>query len=226
MRFFAAVALLCVLASSNAIAQAPYDFRGAKLGMMLDEFRTLPFPDPVSHLLGSEWTATVTLVCTGDKKISGYDPTAVSSADRAVGAIDCLWMIPPDGVGYPRWTPATIRVGDFGSIGVIYSFMPTAEGSPALRQILVRLSARVFASVVTALTQRFGEPAKTEAAEVQNGFGNKFPSANITWENDASTLYVVERSGEVSQMALLYTHKALDTQYRAALEATKGPPKI
>ncbi len=217
---------LMAAAAANAAAD-PYDFRGAKLGMTLSEFKAMPFPDPDSRTLGS-YANEATLVCTGDQVSHGYDPVAVGREDAAAGAITCAWMLPPNQAHYRHsWERAYIEVGEYSSLDVDYRFAPLAPGEPPLlRQVAITLSTKAFGKIVEGLRGRFGEPADTVNGEVKNGLGNTFSSSTVQWKNPVSSLTVIERVGKIDQMGMVYTHTATDAAFKGRIETAKGPPKL
>ena len=222
-----AVAQVAASTASASTTDVPFDFRGAKLGMTLADFRAMPFPDPESRSLGAGLAKTVKLVCTGDQLGETYDPIYVSPIEASVGAIDCAWMLPPDAKRYQfTWTRAYVDVGEYTSIHVEYRFAPSASGELALRQIAISLSTKAFQETVAGLRTRFGAPAAEVQGKVQNGIGNSFDSTTVEWKNSVSSLVVIERAGTINEMGMLYTNIPLDTAFRAKVKSLQGPPKL
>jgi hypothetical protein len=203
----------------------PYEFRGATLGMTLLELKAMPYPEGSTGPLGS-YGSSVLLRCTSEIRDNSFDPLSVSKEDAAVGAIECRWMRPPNRDEYNySWDEASVIVGDKPAKALAYKFFPI-DGELRLRSIVVVTGTAQFPTIVAALTGKYGAPGKVTQGEVQNRAGNTFSATEVKWDNVTSSIEVVERSGQVDEMVLLYMHAELNAAYSREYEAKKGPPKI
>jgi hypothetical protein len=215
------------IVSTSAVATEPFDFRGARLGMSLSDFRKLPIPGGVNAVEVQAFGAVPELVCTDyNSTESKFNRVSVVESDEILGVIKCAWLRPPnqDKARY-AWDYAMVPVGEDASNNVTFSFIKTPDASEhQLYDISIVMKNFRFSSVVTGLKERFGKPASTKTGEVQNQIGNIFSNTTITWRNDVSSIYLEERAGEINKMLLDYSHTALAKYYFAERKKITGTP--
>ena len=226
--FKSKMAIACValsLAASPVLAQTsePFDFKGVKLGISLDEFRKMPHPDAEDK--EAHYAAKgSSVVCTGEKVTlsGGYDiePTEVTIYDRAekaAGVIKCVWVNQSDD-RMARGKTAALSLADsrYAVYDYNFSFIPDPQdGVLKFYRFVGETNRNAFDAVVAALTNKFGKPAVSQD-EVQNGIGNKFTRTMALWKNSISEIFVTDRSGELNKMTIIASDKKLVEVYEKA----------
>lgn len=163
MRSCTVVLVLGLLASISgpaSAAGAPFDFRGARLGMDLQAFRRLK--------LGP---ADAKVLCTGD----AHALRIIAAAGRKAGWIYCTYYtyFEPGRI----WELAPLRVGPTRGTVSFYFFREGGRGEAHLFLIKTVIPAQAAPALVEGLTKRFGPPKAKEITKVQNSFGATFNMA-------------------------------------------------
>jgi hypothetical protein len=214
------------IVSTSAVASEPFDFRGARMGMSLSDFRKLPIPGGVNAIEAQAF-GIPSLVCTDyNSTESKFYLVSVNEEDEILGVIKCAWLTPPNpNEARYSWDYADVPVGEYGSKHVTFSFIKTPKASEhQLYDVSIVMTNKGFDSVVTGLTERFEKPASTQTGKVQNKIGNFFSNTTITWRNDVSSIYLEERFMEIDEMWLNYSHTALAKYYFAEKKKITGTP--
>jgi hypothetical protein len=197
-----------------------YDFRGATLGMSLQDFRALKFPD-------ANIEPTARLICSSDQEArlaQGGVYLFVDDAEKSIGVIECQYFTPST-VMSGWWDEALVAVGAQGTAKhVDYKFV-TDPQSGAVRLYLISLIAYVSArsGAMDGLIGKFGQPTATVNNDVQNRMGAKFDHTLATWVNPSSTILLESPSGDIETMSIIYTENSLLNYVDGAKKRTLGP---
>lgn len=211
--------------TAPAAPAEPYDFRGAKLGMTLDEFKKLPFPDRDDSKRAMN--STPQLRCSDELSGDYLADVHVVEEYKNAGEVECLYKMPPDKAAYRfSWEDAYLSVGEGASDGVVYLFYTDDAGAKRLGDVGITMNNATFDSLAAGLTTKLGSPTKTEEKDLQNGIGNHFKSVTLLWDNGISTVKLEQRSAKINEMQLTYTNSALSSDFYKKLVAAKGPPKL
>lgn len=211
---FAACVWLALAGSALAQQQEPFDFKGVRLGISVDEFRALPAPDGVGRA-----GERVIVDCTGDEPESS--------------AASCRWAVepPPPRDAYSAYQQralaqygpqtAQIVIGiDPGTAS--FSFTRDTDGTLRLSEILVGASSDMAPVVVAGLVERFGRAQQQTRGSVVTGLGMTVPQDQMTWRNRVSSIYLQTPAGSLDLMMVVYEHTRLRELARSR-ETTRNP---
>lgn len=203
--------MITFLAVSEAVAGEPYSLRGFQLGMSLDEFTTIPFPD-------------------GDKKAD-----MVSSCSSApylkqgeVGAIACVFFnhrVEKDRYATQREREAA-RTMLLANIAVVPRFYFTADAQGVLRlsMIIIWTGTDNYLPMQEALTQKYGMPRSVTPELVQNSMGAVYDNEKTTWSNEVSEIVIIQRDRKIDSMTIRYSHLPLAIEASERRKAVEGDP--
>lgn len=223
-------------AAASAPPAEPYDFRGAKLGMSLADFKQLPYPDGdrAQVAFGNDWAKIVQVHCSDESKL-GYGLAVYGNgALEANHGLRCQWKhgeytTPIKGLPHgftQRADGVWMVVGSVTSKDVSYDFTPDSTGTLRLFQIQLTAKNDGFEQLALDLKTKFGPPSKVESDDLQNGIGNHFASAHLTWDNGLSTIELKQRYDDVETLQLTYAQTRLSDGFWKKAVAAKGPPKL
>ena len=208
-------------------ADDAFDFRAAKLGMSLSDFKQLPFPDAQSYT--SRTGNAPAIICTGHPGLDSIEILLRSRGiEQSLGVVKCLWAIQGE-LKFNRTTyyaPAPINVAGTPSQQILYYFVKRPE-DPESRLFRISISGMDtdhFERVAQGLKERFGPPAQLREETVQNRMGAKFSNTIMWWRNAYSSIYLIERSGTIDKMALTYRHDTLVEYVEKEKVKTEGKP--
>lgn len=154
-----AAVLICSPAQAGEDHQA-YDFRGAYLGMTLEEFRALPFPERLD--------GTPRLICTGDqlpptRSITTFSDVSSNGLTQITGVTSCAWFRAVVGGGVTTWLRSNLLAGGFPTEGQVFEFTNIAAGEdPVLFHISMRVRPDGKQAVAEGLQSRFGPPTSSQ----------------------------------------------------------------
>ena len=169
-RAYTAALLISASIVSPAVADEPvsdsFDFRGARLGMTLEEFQSLP-PLGISRLIeyserGKKIRENLTSKCA----------IAKDKANAQIGVVDCARA---------GDDPFTIKRYKYIYTSVGYSFGPDANGIKRLFSILVITDRDNYDEAVLGLRSKWGA-GKPVTSTVTNGLGQPLPKVTETWQ--------------------------------------------
>lgn len=229
-----AVSMAGLIVSGSALADdgstPSYDFRGARLGMTLDEFRALPFPDNSAYLSGRS-------VCSGDTEITPKDEMVVFSAvtlapyEEKLGIVKCAFyqssthQIPGTNRAFTIWRPAWVLAGSHPG-EFTYSFAPPSPGEqPTLYEVSadnVRIAGA--SALISGLTERFGPPSSDEAGSMQVRSGAVFPRRSVRWDNGRQSITVIAPGRTSDTLSVTYRQTEQADEVRRQREAVVGSP--
>ena len=186
-----ALAILTTSSPAGAQTSAPYAFRGITLGMTLNQFRNLRYPD--APKTGPAPQAQ----CSNDnvKSVIGlYAPDGVA---RQVGAINCAFVEKGAG-GFP--TMLGLDFGGLGKFKTLFKFIPLpSEKEARLASIEMTASGVQQGPVVSFLEQTYGPPAPAGKG-ITTRTGLTLPDETVEWRNANSSITVRKtRAGQQSQ---------------------------
>ncbi|MGE5502250.1 MAG: hypothetical protein ACM33T_15180 [Solirubrobacterales bacterium] len=217
---FAALTALLLAGTAQA---APYDLRGFRLGMTLDEFRAMPHPDAAKY-------ASVDVLCTGDPgadKVGGGSELLVYGAIAKVGVVRCNHFRPHMIQSLAQQGSRDELPLDVAGIGVfqVYEFIPhPTDGTLRLFRISIRSNMRYWDQFWDAYTGKFGKPSKLKNDKVQNKLGGVFEKVTATWANKESSITLEQRTTAIDHMGITYLHNDLGLHFLRQVEAIEGKP--
>lgn len=166
------ISALAVALSAGLLAQdggdetAPFDFRGARLGMTLTEFRRLAYPDDRPLAQGTR------AYCSDDALPSArvFELIRPNPLDRATGVVRCAYFRRSVVAGYEVWDLMTVLAGDYPGLDHTYDFSTlNGSGEPVLFRTSMRLTC-CFRSVRDGLQVRLGNAREDDGLSTPPGF--------------------------------------------------------
>ena len=197
---------LFIATTSPLIAQEtgsqPFEFRGARLGMAIDEFAALP---ALSGARLSEFNEH------GKKIRENLLTRCAPSKDKVnaqIGVIEC------SRAGDNPFTPQQYRYV-YTSIG--YKFGPDASGIKRLFSILIITDRENGSEAISGLRSKWGN-GLIETSTVTNGFGMPLPKTLEAWKKPDGTIEFESPCGNVTTICITYS----ETRLIAALATQRG----
>lgn len=199
-----------LLVQSGNEDSAAFDFRGARLGMTLSEFRQLGYPD--DRPLAQE----TRVYCSNDPLPGAqvFQLIRPNPLDRSTGVVKCAYFRRSMVAGHEMWDLMTVLAGDYPGLDHTYDFSTVdGSGEPLLFRTSMRLSC-CFQSVRDGLQARFGEPRSHDGSPNPPGF------QIALWERDGEsvTLTDLPRVG----LRLTYRLQSVDQAVDARREQVVG----
>ncbi|WP_341023575.1 hypothetical protein [Brevundimonas diminuta] len=197
MKHFA-LALALALAPTASLAQ-DFDFRGARLGMSLDEFNDLP---PINGGRTS---------CSTMRQLS-QPPT---SSDSIAGVLLCS-----------REGDAPFAESDFVRqmlTRVSYRFLPDSDDVPRLWKIEMRVLRANVPQARTALIDRFGPPERIDQSQLTNLFGARFTRDTDMWSNETSNIFLASICESIEYGCVAYIQNDLTRVYESKTSQSSYP---
>ncbi len=199
-------------AVTPALAQeprSPFEFRGARLGMTLQEFEALP-------ALGS--ARLFEFSRGGKKQGDGLLTKCAPSDDKVnaqIGVVDC------QRAGDNPFTPQQYRY-IYTSIG--YKFGPDAKGDKRLFSILIITSRDYQEEAAAGLRAKWGN-GKVVTSSVTNGFGQPLPKFTETWRQSGGSIDLESPCGDVTTICITYSDTGLLASLAGRRAAITGGPQ-
>lgn len=178
-----------------------YDFKGAKLGITLEEWKALPFPgNPPSSspLSRNAPPPVVSAVCAGDpgsEKAHLYQ----SNAEAAAGVTLCQYGYILKLRTLEAWNSAYIDMGHYQTNDIIYKFL---DGR--LYEISITGHDNLAGEMVSGLTAKFGPPTSVVNDTTQNRLGASFPHTVKTWKNPAAMVRLETPFSKIDNVNVTY----------------------
>lgn len=206
----AGMLLASALASpAGAEGAAPFEFRGARLGMTLAEFEALP-------ALGN---ARLTEYGPRGKKLrEGLLTKCVAPDDRVnaqLGVVDC------QRAGDDPFTPQRYR---YIYTSIAYKFGPDTSGTKRLFSILLITDRENHPEAASGLSSKWGN-GRGETSSVTNGLGQPLPKTTERWQKPGGTIELESPCGNVTTICITYTDTALVTSLASQRAAITGGPQ-
>lgn len=207
-----------------------YDFRGATLGMTLDAFKELPYPDTSARTHAQAF-------CSGDAQLddtSGSYGLILSTEEKQVGITKCSYFqssaefysqvgLGSRGTG---WMQASIAVGTngYGTYDAVYFFIRDPKDQTSkLYQITFTTNSNAAQSALGGLVEKFGAPSSRGDDTVQNRMGASFPHTVAIWANPLSTITLESPASDVDHMEMSYAEKRLGDYANIMEREIRGP---
>jgi hypothetical protein len=231
MRITATAAAIAILTLATAVNAAPkkpafpkphpakpavfYDFKGARLGMTLAEWKALPAPTHPSENLAEMNYGQPQVVCDGDGTESHqFYP---SRAERAANVVECGYAQTVTIGTYRTWESASIPIGEYAASDVVYKFM---DGK--LYEISITANESLTSDILEGLAAKWGEPDSVVNDTTQNKAGATFPHTIKTWKNSAALIRFEAPFSRIDDLNVTYeTTEGL--AHIAAIEKTINP---
>lgn len=176
-------------------ASQAFEFRGARLGMSIEEFEALP---ALSTARLSEYGPR------GKKLREGLLTRCAPDKDKInnqLGVVEC------SRAGDDPFTPQQYR---YAYTAISYKFGPDASGVKRLFSILVITPRDNYAEALSGVRSKWGN-GTTVASTATNGLGQPLPKATETWRKPKGTVELETLCGDVTTICLTYTDTGLVT---------------
>ena len=192
-----------IKAAPTKAAKPPvyYDFKGARLGMTRAEWQALTPPvDPNSYVGSSEGPLKV--FCTDTlgrdgKPVSGSG--YLTDTEKSLGVVICRYGRLFTVGNYSSVSPATVKIGQFGSSDVDFKFL-----GGRLYEVSITGHKNLFGDVMDGLKAKFGEPDLDVNDTTQNKAGATFPHTVKTWINPVASITVETPFTKIDDLNVLY----------------------
>ena len=170
-----------------------YDFKGARLGMTMDEWRAVAPP-----ALAMPVEAPPQIICSNepDNKDKIGLHIYQSDDDRKIGVVECQYFVERQYIGLRS---AYLKVGDGGSEDISYKFL---DGK--LYSIVILSSDNLLSGIVEGLNAKFGPPTSVVNDTTQNKAGATFPHAVKLWENPVAIIRLEAPYSKIDNMSVTY----------------------
>lgn len=163
-----------------------YDFKGARLGMSLDDWNAAT-PPALKLFQGGGFVDSSE---TPERVCNPASGAFASDEEKALGVIVCYYKLPDR-----HFLP----IGSMTADTVLYSFL---DGK--LYKIEVDAKSYALDEVMSGLTAKFGAPSSTVDDTTQNRAGATFPHHERIWANPAATVLVESPFDRIDSMAVIY----------------------
>lgn len=200
----------------KAVPAVWYDFKGAKLGMTMDEWKAVE--PPLSTSASSAYTARDEgpdrIWCSTDRFPDGKEITGtffLSDAEKALGVVACkyakLWTITKT---YTSLRSSYVKVGEYISDDVGYKFL---DGK--LYEINITGSKNLLGDIMDGLTAKFGEPTSKVDDTTQNKAGATFPHMERSWLNPVASIHLETPYTKIDNLNVTFWATDAITRIRA-----------
>lgn len=181
--------------AKGAVATKPatfYEFKGARLGMSLAEWKALP---PPAKSDGVSYSA----VCDSDAAAKEHDLLGYASntpVEKAANVLTCGYY----GIGsYGIWVQASVPIGELSASAIYYKFL---DGK--LYEIEVNGNIDLLSNVLDGLTAKWGQPSSVVHDTTQNKAGATFPHTIQTWKNPVAVIRVEAPYSQIDDLNVTY----------------------
>lgn len=178
-----------------------FDFKGARLGMSLAEWRALPVPvrsDSDKYLR----YGPVQIVCSTDAAASAKFGLTFerTGAEQAANVVECAYGRQVLSMMFKPWMRVPIGIGTrFAASDITYKFL---DG----RLFAIELFAHtnLLPDILSGLIAKWGEPNSVLNDTTQNKAGATFPHTLQEWANPVSTIKLESPYGRIDQLNVTY----------------------
>jgi len=182
-----------------------YDFKGARLGMSLTDWRSLPFPGGVQTVQiqnGANLTYHEEMprpICSSDATSAGYSGSFhLNDIETQLGVVSCIYM-QTDFLG-TGLSESNTPIGESYANPVVYYFL---DGQ--LYKISITAQSDLLDDVISGLRAKFGEPASSVNDTTQNKAGATFPHLKRIWTNPVAQIVVETPWSRIDDLNATYT---------------------
>ncbi len=193
-------------AAKPAAKAAPavyYDFKGARLGMTLDEWKAVTPPLSTSAAsFGGKDDGPERIWCSNDKMPDGKEITGefyLSDAEQALGVVACKYARLTGSGSYHFLTSSYVKIGEYISNDVDYKFL---DGK--LYEINITGSDNLLSDIMDGLTSKFGQPTTSVNDTTQNKAGATFPHTEKTWLNPVASIHLETPYTKINNLNVTY----------------------
>jgi hypothetical protein len=184
-----------------AVAAPPvwYDFKGAKLGMTLADWKALPFPGGGAPQAAAQ--------CSDDPAARIY----LSDTERRLGIVQCRYAAGEAQAKIPlgdRWATA-----DYG-----FAFL---DGK--LFRITVRASLDAQTDVDEGLVAKWGKPTSETSGATQTEAGGSLTHKVKTWINPAASIVLQTPGDRLDELSVAYSDLGAVARLEAAEQTPRAP---
>jgi hypothetical protein len=177
-----------------------YDFKGARLGMTLADWKTVPAPIRISP----SDTYTYLPLCAGEPtaRLHQILEGAGTSLEKAANVRICGYYGIKSPSGRSKFrdvVSASVPIGELSASNVYYKFL-----DDKLYEIVFTDDASLFGNVNDGLVAKWGEPTSVVESTIQNQAGATFPHVVKKWENPMAFIRVEMPSVRVSYLTVRY----------------------
>lgn len=223
-KMFLACVLVVIIAAPVGAAEIysrdgweqAFSRRNIKLGISLQEFKTIPFPDTSKYHYKKPHP-----VCSNAVPSSKYIGVKIYGNLKIVGVIKCAY--------FGSWTylkskvekisPLLLRAGP----DTDYYFMkPEDEENYLLYQIYTEHYKIIYMDVLEAFHTSFGKPQTVRTPIVQNRLGAKFENTISIWENVSSRMLITRYAGQLDRFSILHNLKSLSKIVESRINLLKS----
>jgi hypothetical protein len=207
------LALLAATALAGpATAAQPYALRAIPVGITLEQFRALPYPDHRQH-------AGVAAVCSSDPTAAGLDALRLTPILVEADVVKCgYFQAGFGGATAPRVAAPLQFLGE--EVTPLFLFY-RQRGAPSYRlaQITFAMSNRRSDALIVMFHRAFGNAPELQVSTVQTGFGPQLANITYTWNNGVSTVRLDTITVVLNQMSVVFVDNRLGSSLDERLDA-------
>ncbi len=209
-----AIGISLVASTVASAAEVPDSLKGAVLGMTLQEFRKLPYPEGDKSKVNAYTEYRVR--CFGDPKQKDvvFDGNLPYDAP-GVRACFHVGHTQPSAPG-PKYAHAVpvgfggLSGGEYGTVKqVTYHFFPPKDPNGRLIRISADIPPANYDHIFKVFTERFGQPRSIKDEIVENIFGMKFKNSAVAWGDDEFLVSVEQFSRDLDTTTVKWHHTKL-----------------
>lgn len=204
-KLFLSILLFPTFAFGQNIDNQLYDFKGIRLGITLEEFRSLKHPDDKQSKI----------VCTGDENSSNiYDLKVYEKTEQALGAIKCKWNGYSNNLAYDAMN-GSLSAANTGYAFYNYTFLfikNDKNNKLELYKFKGTTNNNAIIGIINALSLKWGTPTINNSI-VQNGFGASFDKQTAIWNNGKSIINIEGRNPDIKSMTVEFIDSELQNLY-------------
>lgn len=185
----------------------PVEVSGFKLGMTLEEFRAVLYPD--------RNRAQARAFCSGDPLPAGrerYFSVEPDSTLKGTGIIICRFYASRTDGNLVFWDETGLTIGKAGPLPTAFLFTPTTD-DPATSHRLFRISVRAYVSeyddLLAELQHRYGPPHWISQDHVESAAGQSYDDPGYVWENNRSQVVLTKRVMRVELSRVTFSDRML-----------------
>jgi predicted Zn finger-like uncharacterized protein len=194
----------------------PFEFKGAKLGMSLLDFKTKfhrKYEAGKAYVI--PWTSDERKEIEREKEPNTF--LAEESWHIKARITNARLSYPFEDRKKSEFTPTLAGIRTDGHV---FGFI-----DEQLYLILFQFPQSGFETVTEAMIAKYGKPSRTSTRSYQNGFGVVFVGSVIMWENGSSTISLIEHVGDAKTSTLIFVHDKLQETAKSR-EEQFGKPKL
>ena len=189
-----------------------YARRDFQLGITLDEFRDIPFPDEETESVPE---LGIYRVCSDEPLVKNgikFLEAQLDYGDENIGIIKCLHYY---STRAGNFIPARLHMGTRWMLPTPFYFIrPEGQSDYFLFKIEGSPQSYGFEGLVESFTKLMGKPAIRKQL-VHNAFNAQYLNVIATWENQVSRLRIEKYANDLETAKVTYTLKPLVRIYES-----------